>query len=255
MGGARFLYVEDNAFTNTSRFVVASGEGARWVFRHNTLTENAVQGFLDIHGDTNNDGNVAVEIYENTQITANGTSDYSGSVWADYRGGTSIIYNNSVVTDPGGLRAIIKIREETSPCSALEHGYDMRVHNGYIWNNRNVQNNGYMWNWRNNAAGNNDPGNCLAPGVDYWSDVTDGGNTLNSPQYFTIGSSRPWTCSATVPADVYWETNTKQLYRCTASNTWTKVYEPYAYPHPLILIEAPPPDTTPPAAPSGVVVQ
>jgi len=238
MGGARFLYVENNTFSETSRFIISSGEGARWVFRFNTLTEDYVQGFLDIHGDTNNDGNVAVEIYGNTQTTTAGTNNYGGSMWIDYRGGTSIIYNNSVVVDPGGCRAVIKIREETSPCSTLRKGYDMRIHNGYIWNNKNSQNNDNMCQWHHAPLTNNDPGNCLSVGVDYWSDIQDDAKTASS--YFTIGlsSARVAVCSATIPADVYWETDTNKLYRCTSTNHWEFIYTPYTYPHPLAIEES-----------------
>jgi hypothetical protein len=42
------------------------------------------------------------------------------------------------------------------------------------------------------------------------------------------------------------------LYTCSATNTWSVHYTPYLYPHPLATGGAP--DTTPPAAPTGVMV-
>lgn len=233
MGGARFLYIENNTFSDSKRFVVASGEGARWVFRFNTLEEDFVEGFLDIHGDTNNDGNVAVEIYGNKQTTSVGTSKYGSSMWVDYRGGTAMIYNNSTFVNPSGVRTSIKIREETTPCSALRMGYDMRIHNGYIWNNKNSNNNDNLYLQHHGPITDYDAGNCLIEGVDYWSDVQPDTNTSSS--YFSKGlaSARPSSCSATVPADVYWETDSLTLYRCTATDTWTAYYTPYTYPHPL----------------------
>jgi hypothetical protein len=41
-------------------------------------------------------------------------------------------------------------------------------------------------------------------------------------------SARPATCVVNV---AYWATDTSTLYRCTATNTWTLYYKPYAYPH------------------------
>jgi len=41
------------------------------------------------------------------------------------------------------------------------------------------------------------------------------------------------------------------LYKCTATNTWTAYYAPYAYPHPL-QGEA---DTISPAVPNGLSVE
>lgn len=61
---------------------------------------------------------------------------------------------------------------------------------------------------------------------------------------FGIISRRPSTCTTGV---VYWATdegswNTSgnafgngRLYKCTATNTWTLAYTPYAYPHPLVV--------------------
>ena len=237
MGSARFFYIEANTFFNTTQFIVASGEGSRWAFRYNTLSENNVAGFLDIHGDTSNDGCVAVEVYENKQTTSSGTGNYSASMWVDYRGGTAMIFNNSVACDTGlALRALIKIREEYG---GLRAGYDMKIHNGYMWNNKNSVDNYNMWMWHHEPAGDNDPLDLLGPGVDYWSDATDGDRTASS--YWTSGlaANRPGTCSAAVIADVYWETDTRKLYRCTATNTWTFIYEPYTYPHPLSRILPP----------------
>jgi hypothetical protein len=59
-------------------------------------------------------------------------------------------------------------------------------------------------------------------------------------------SARPSTCTAgpggtygSSPTGsygvAYWGTDTNTLYVCTATNTWTAVYTPYTYPHPLTL--------------------
>jgi len=57
-------------------------------------------------------------------------------------------------------------------------------------------------------------------------------------------SARPSTCTAgpggaqyTSPTGSYgvgyWATDTNTLYVCTSTNTWTAIYTPYVYPHPL----------------------
>ena len=79
-------------------------------------------------------------------------------------------------------------------------------------------------------------------------------------------ASRPVTCTTGVG---YWATDQScsdltgmvganpanpisgTLYKCTATNTWTAYYVPYAYPHPLRVEVV---DTTPPAPPTGVAV-
>jgi hypothetical protein len=56
-------------------------------------------------------------------------------------------------------------------------------------------------------------------------------------------ASRPATCTTNAtayppgnsPGVGYWETDTNTLFVCTATNTWTQYYQPYTYPHPLVI--------------------
>jgi len=74
-------------------------------------------------------------------------------------------------------------------------------------------------------------------------------------------SARPSTCTAgpggakfTSPTGsygvAYWATDTSTLYICTATNTWTAVYSPYTYPHPLVSGTAP--TSSGPTAPTNL---
>lgn len=71
-------------------------------------------------------------------------------------------------------------------------------------------------------------------------------------------SARPSTCTAGPGGTygqsptgsygvAYWETDQQRLDVCTSANTWTGVYKPYTYPHPLVsgnqTSSAPPPPT------------
>lgn len=230
MGGARFLFVEDNFFTGHAEGVIQSGQGARWVSRYNTIDGTDIGALFDIHGDTNNSGCVAVEIYENTETAVNDPS----LVIAAYRGGTAMIYNNTgqVMNSPYP-RLFTKIREETPGCG-LWKGYDMKVHNGYMWNNKNTapdpDETAYIMQHTPNDY---DPGNCLTEQVDYWADTQDGSQTPTT--YFSHGVSLPGTCSV---GDCYavetGDGTVTALYRCVdTANVWVKMYEPYTYPHPL----------------------
>ena len=42
--------------------------------------------------------------------------------------------------------------------------------------------------------------------------------------------SRPNSCTAGV---AYWATDTNTLYKCISANSWSSLYQPYTYPHPL----------------------
>jgi hypothetical protein len=70
-------------------------------------------------------------------------------------------------------------------------------------------------------------------------------------------AARPATCTANSvsypagnsPGVGYWATDQNTLYVCTATNTWTAYYTPFAYPHPLTGGQ---PSSTAPAAPTGL---
>jgi hypothetical protein len=76
------------------------------------------------------------------------------------------------------------------------------------------------------------------------SDCSGAFNGTKGTGYGTL-ASRPSTCTAgpggTYGASptgsygvAYFATDTNKLYICTSTNTWTAVYTPYTYPHPLI---------------------
>ena len=178
------------------------------------------------------------------------------------------------------------------PClDGLGRGQDTQALNGQTWPNRLNSVTGtiawphqylmpiYMWN--NNFSGAN-------PGVTYTS-VTGNttANTTNNLDYYYdqsaqsgsftgaagtgFGSlaSRPSTCTAgpggtyaTSPTGsygvAYFATDANggngELYVCTSANTWTGIYQPYTYPHPLVTggsVQAGPPGD--PANLTGVV--
>lgn len=218
-GTKYYLYIENTNTIGFTTFVNSSGWGSRWVYRHNKADGSATapgDTFHDIHGDTQNRGVVAVEMYENIYTNAGARRGI------DYRGGSLIAYNNSWSSE-ASVGGYINVREENAECNYV-NGCDCdtstcgdSVQDGYIWNISGV----------NSLIQEDDANGCIAEKTDWWDDYN------NSPEYFTsdVAANRnPSVCTA---EDVYWETDNKKLYRCTATNTWTFVYQAYIYPHPV----------------------
>jgi hypothetical protein len=115
----------------------------------------------------------------------------------------------------------------------------------------------YVWN-ETIASGKvyNTPsynGVAMVANRDFYSQVSASPNSSpTSPFNGTSGTgfgalaNRPTTCTAglggtynTSPTGSYgvgyFATDTNTLYVCTATNTWTAIYSPYTYPHPLVI--------------------
>ena len=226
IGTRNYVYIENNVSTNLNAYALTSGEGARWVYRYNTCNIiNATQG-LDAHGNTNNDGTVAHEAYENTW--------YSERTRAhDIRGGVAIFYNNYYYTY-GEAIPNIQIREEDGYKldDTIYPGIDS-IQNTYIFNNIAVDQSNTLL--RLSEYNDTLPPyyNMIAPNRDYWTDqaTISGANPFTAADFTKdVSANLPGTCT---DDDCYWMTDTDSLYRCDGDNNWTFIYTPYEYPHPL----------------------
>ena len=231
IGTKNYLYIENNTINNCKFAVLTSGEGARWVFRYNQIHGRV---FIDAHGDTRNRGVVANECYENIA-----TNDFNpvtgGSFKYDYRGGTGIIFNNTIQIGTSGTRGSFRVREEHDHCTC-QYGCDGspggdQVNNGYIWNNINSRSNEIIAVWVSNPSS----GTIIEEDRDWWDDAEHSpGGEPSSNFTYDIAANRP---STSLDDDCYWETDTRKLYRSIGDNNWTFIYSPYIYPHPLAVSE------------------
>ena len=97
-GSSQFLFIEDNRFHNGDIGDGNSG-AARYVFRHNTVTIDALtglQGMMFNHGLTSARGRStrAMEVYQNT-FTQPGAPGVNSPTWA-VNGGTLLYWGNSI---------------------------------------------------------------------------------------------------------------------------------------------------------------
>jgi hypothetical protein len=150
------------------------------------------------------------------------------------------------------------IKVYTDACPLTDHYSDQLVQDSYYWINRRGVAGPLL-----DATITGDTCGYLAENSNFWAD------DISFDGITGIGcgtlAARPPTC---VGGTGYWATDQScsnltgllganpttpisgTLYKCTAPNTWTSYYAPYTYPHPLRIGA----DTTPPAAPSGLMV-
>lgn len=257
IGTSNYAYIESNTISNGEALVASYG--VRWVFRYNDVYANSCQPSLDAHGNLACSsplcqwdcvrGQVAAEVYENTWHGLSG-----GCKIIDHRAGTGMIFNNKAESTMGPGNTSIRLREEESstligacyPLKLDKPGYDPII-NTYVFGNT-VSISGAQpihismyWNEYNEM-------DLITEKIDYWTDTVIGGNTDTGYVERGLGNARSLVCSND---DIYWETDTKKLYRCNGVNNWVFIYTPYTYPH-LLTIEI---DTTPSSAPTGLVIQ
>jgi len=195
------------------------------------------------------------------------TTDSAGCVWEDVGGSTA------ASSAPGTAAGFCAVNPDTtctanSTCSALSSGdtcsyymdnaggtYPFRDQPGRIHNQVLAPN----YEWLNTGAGLPSPvlttdsgtASIIVANRDYY-DYTSSFTGATGTGSGTLGA-KPSTCTTGV---AYWATdqgswNTSGngfgqgvLYQCSATNTWTTYYTPYAYPYPLGSGPAPPTDLT-----------
>ena len=231
-GGVDAVYYEDNSFSGgggaNKTFMVSGG---RVVFRFNTFQGKVI----DVHGNTGVKGRWW-EVYKN-----NFNRNSNAPSWMIFRGGSGIVFGNTrTQTGGSGSEGIQMYHDFDSPdgCAypglyQIGRGQNQIAYPAYAFLNALP----YL-----SVGLNNECAGLLQFNRDAY---TDEGITFNGTVGVGSGTlaSRSATCTAGV---AYWATdqggnwdtlhggaNDGQLYKCTATNTWTLYMTPAIYPHPL----------------------
>ncbi|MFA5809799.1 MAG: Ig-like domain-containing protein, partial [Thermoleophilia bacterium] len=261
------IYIEDNHWQNTSGNINSSDSnyGGRYVFRFNNITSGRHTSEVhSVQGD--NRGSQRTEIYHNS---ASGLSGFSGITF--WRGGSGVLFGNRLPSGTSSFEILMdNVRSEKSvPVSGWCNGssaWDQNTFGQSGWHCRDQIGTAYdvtqwdstptplaynqafqplyMWNNRTNgtqlmAVDNSALNTWILVNRDYYTEVA----SFTGATGVGMGplSSRPSTCTTGVS---YWATDQGewnsnqagpdgQLYKCTATNTWSLYYTPYTYPHPL----------------------
>jgi hypothetical protein len=274
LGDGNTLIFEDNDITVTSDMVSDCNFAGRYVYRYNTISGSGGHPSFDMHG--NCKGTYSCfggEVYGNN-VLFNETSSYL----FQQRGGQALWFYNNVRDTNMSPNAAGSLEEEESDDA---HGgyaniFPMKVTDTYIWLNKIGMT--FDFSYGITAVGtdgstcNVSPTNAPVENTDWFQDNQNCEYPNTCPNITSgIGcgtlAARPATCTSGVG---YWATNQScsnltglvganpstpisgTLYRCTTPNIWRAYYTPYTYPHPLRLADSS--DTTPPAAPTGLMV-
>ena len=116
LGSPEATFIEDNEMSLCFH-AVAANKGARYVFRHNQVSQNTMGHAVDAHGEQysapGSVGTEWVEIYDNRFASPNrANSDSSRKYTVRLRGGQGVIYDNHFADIREGIRI-----DETTPQS------------------------------------------------------------------------------------------------------------------------------------------
>lgn len=240
-GTNRAVYFEDCTFNNTTSAILGNfSQGARLVFRHNTVTGPTG---LEFHsGCTNGHRNPRwTEIYDNTWTTG-------GSYWCGLfiRSGNGHIFNN----DFSGYQQSMRFDLETvcrTDCSGGWNALDKEAYPVHDqigagidtgWASTPSTTEAKLRLWNNNLNGSHtDANNGLCAGAaavcvdgrDYWQQAVP----FTGAAGIGVGALSARPASGLTTGVGYWATDTETLYRATGATTWETFYTPYTYPHPL----------------------
>jgi hypothetical protein len=258
------LFFESNTIKCSTSYAggdsgwIETGQGGRLVARYNSYNMancGTLSEFNDIHGFQNwtgtvNSGQTGSMISERYGNTYTNVGEYRCE---DMRGGIDLTFNNSF-SGTGGCSFDIYGQTGGASCpsniSPTPTNYNPLVHDAYFWNNPMNGTNvlaslGYVGTLgctvkENNGASIGTLGSSSQGG---WWNQNASCTASSCAAGIGQGTTAPTgTCTL---GTAYWVASTPglttdpnviqnaTLYRCTATNTWTKYYEPYAYPHPL----------------------
>jgi hypothetical protein len=262
LGTNNAVYIEDCTFQGLNlNNAIDANHAARYVFRHNTLTD----AYIECHGIQ---GIMRAprswEIYDNTLQRGSGYAGWMGVI--TIRGGTGVIFNNTVIGTWGNYNARCYAERDCAPYgeageadgTSLWDGnanppvtlaWPARDHTGqstdaWLWTAGNpyptqTLDPAYIWNCERSPSGTLvkmeiNSATCAEGFINHAEnrDFYNENASFDGTTGVGVGlkAARPATCTTGVG---YWATDEEILYRATATNTWTAWYTPYTYPHPL----------------------
>lgn len=290
-GGPQAIYIEDNVIGNSHPGTIDSNYGGRFVYRFNSVTpiQTYANEFHGVQGD--NRAGQRWEIYGNT-FTNSGSSAlwttsylrgatgyyFDNSLAGTWNSGPVLKVERSCETKSpfGQCDGTWNIDGNTSgaqgwPCrDQIGRSRDVSTYGGtgawpaqsltpaYSWNNRHAST-GTRYGFVGYAGCSRESTLHSLENRDWYNQDSSFNGTKGVGR--GLLSARPNTCTTGV---AYWATDQGEwnakvsgpdgaLYKCTATNTWSLYYTPYAYPHPLQggTVDPPPP---PPGlvAPTGL---
>ncbi len=169
--GKRNHYIENNTIYGGTNTTVDCDDGARCVYRYNTVTYS---GFGSHGYDTSPIGVRHFELYNNTWLypTSGCSTQLANQNWlARLRGGTGVVFNNVMpdIAGPCGwgdkpeVRLDLRGAEDVRPqgsCTQVKYPVPRQIgqnHNGtgyftdpvYVWGNNKTPSMGLGWGWGN----------------------------------------------------------------------------------------------------------
>lgn len=256
-GTAQAVYIENNVFSGnaTASQVVDSRWGAKYVLRYNTIHNP----WIATHSGCSNHGREPIwtEVYKN--VFTDDANHYGGSeiemrttsgiVWGNtsattlQRYGITIDHERSYRTDCAGTFGPTCNGTASIDENSGLNGYHCLGQPGWgppQGTNMNTYSFAGLFTWGNLNSGSA-VNMGIANNLGYTSQHLVGGRDFFNSANMTIGpiANRPSTCNVSTSArDIYISTNENSqgaiIYACSATNVWTKHWEPFTYPHPLI---------------------
>jgi hypothetical protein len=257
LGTDNAVFVEDNVFNvEFAGNIIDENRGGRYVFRYNIVNVNIAShpgAIVEVHSkqSVTERGSRSWEIYENTFNATNSTFAIMF-----IRGGTGVAFNNTFITGIVGtginldnVRSIpVRDCDGTDPMDSNEGtgdevGWMCRDQIGastdeFLWtggtpNPPQDKDPAYFWsNTKNGSKTSPEVTNSTDDHIQADRDFYDEDASFDGTSGVGVGllSARPSTCT---PKVGYWATDSRELYRCLTTDTWTLYFTEFTYPHPL----------------------